>query len=220
MPVIEKRRLYHFTHTKWALVATKHKRLKASALDALNDVFENFAYQSQTLDEEETAKYFQWRISQDDRYSSRLLCLSETCADPLMWGHYADKGRGVCLGFDVKGAIRIEYNRYRVEPGCPIRKKSLIGFGEQVFVKSNKWEYEREWRIWEMVHRLHLCPTTGFYFFPFGPDLKLREILIGPRCEEDNIRYRLEKLTADYDPKPQIICMYRSPSHFSIVKRQ
>ncbi|NKK82626.1 DUF2971 domain-containing protein [Rhizobium leguminosarum bv. viciae] len=30
-----------------------------------------------------------------------LLCMSTTWQEPLLWSHYADKHKGMCLGFDV-----------------------------------------------------------------------------------------------------------------------
>jgi len=30
-----------------------------------------------------------------------LICFSKSWSNPLMWGHYAEKHAGMCLGFDV-----------------------------------------------------------------------------------------------------------------------
>lgn len=153
----------------------------------------------------------------------RILCFSETCTNPLLWGHYADRGRGICLGFHVNQALPVEYKCDRIQPGREIREQPVIGIGMDVaFVKSWHWRHEKEWRMWERVDCLDLCPITGLHYFRFGERLKLCEILIGPRCEEkeDNMRYRLEKLTADYEPKPEIAFLDLSRSHFAIEEKR
>jgi len=33
--------------------------------------------------------------------SRGLLCFSKNWHNPVLWGHYADKHRGICLGFDM-----------------------------------------------------------------------------------------------------------------------
>ena len=73
--------------------------------------------------------------------------------------------------------------------------------------------------MWDAADLLDLDPITGLYFFPFSPQLELREILIGFRYEEENIKRRLERLTAEYpDPKPEIIFTRISSSTFDIEK--
>ena len=71
------------------------------------------------------------------------------------------------------------------------------------------WKHEKEWRTWTVAKDLELDPITGFYLhfgLHFESPLRLRKILIGPRSEEENIKCRLERLTADYpEPKPKII---------------
>ena len=94
---------------------------------------------------------------------------------------------------------------------------------EMAFSKSRHWKHEKEWRVCEQADRLKLDPATGLYFFPFGNWLKLREILIGFRCEEKNIERRFKTLitqdpdTGDPDP-PEIVRTRRSPTTFAIEK--
>ena len=83
--------------------------------------------------------------------------------------------------------------------------------------KSHHWKHEEEWRIWEAEKNLKLDPITGLYFFPLGNLLKLREILIGFRCKDENIRRRFEIATEGYpDPKPEIFFTRPSSSAFEI----
>ena len=137
----------------------------------------------------------------------------------------------MCLGFDVivdhggliPEVIKVDYQPNRIETDYehPQLKgsESLLTFGLRYgLVKHRDWEYEEEWRTWRNIKGELPDPVTGLYYFPFEGRMTLREILIGPRCEEDNIRCRLEKLTADYNPKPDIVSMRLSNSHFSIER--
>ena len=87
-------------------------------------------------------------------------------------------------------------------------------------IKYRDWKYEEEWRLWGNIDdNLTFDPINDRYFFPFENRLTLREILIGPRCEENNLRRRLEELTANYpEPRPDIIFTRLSLSTFEIEK--
>ena len=77
---------------------------------------------------------------------------------------------------------------------------------------------------------LELDGDKGQYFLKFNYNygngivqiLKLREILIGFRCEEENIENRFQSLINDDnkypDPKPTIIRTRLSPTTFAIEK--
>ena len=45
-----------------------------------------------------------------------VLCFSRGWHNPLLWSHYGDKHRGVCLGFDVPNAhiVHVSYNSSRL----------------------------------------------------------------------------------------------------------
>lgn len=214
--------LYYFTRTKWALTAIRDRRLKATNPDDTNDLFEFFPRQWENVKARESAQWFRWRETQGDDLSMRILCFSKTCTNPLLWGHYAEKGKGICLGFDVNGgAYPVCYKPHRIAPGDQIFREEFaihVSWSEPAFVKSKYWEHEEEWRMLAPVDRLYLCPMTGLFYFPFQGRMTLREILIGPRCEEgnSNIRYQLEKLITDYDPKPNIVSMRLSSSDFRV----
>jgi len=77
----------------------------------------------------------------------RLYCLSTKPHCPLMWGHYADHHRGICLEFDVRTpdfcqAIEVnysaEYPRFSLDD-----RTDLSPF----HCKSADWSYEQEYRL-------------------------------------------------------------------------
>lgn len=42
--------------------------------------------------------------------SHGMLCFSEAWSDPLIWAHYSDKHKGLCLGFDIEDNDETEVN--------------------------------------------------------------------------------------------------------------
>ena len=222
---VKTKQLYHFTSAKYALKAIRDRRLKATELDKTNDPFELQPYRSET--QESFQEYSRWRTAM----SWAMLCLSETYKNPLLWGHYADRCKGICLGFDVitddggpvPRAFQVDYQPVRVKSGY---KHPQIGDSPFLLpglnyglVKFRGWEYEKEWRIWGQKDGLESDPVAGLYYFAFESWLTLCQILIGPYCEEDDIKRRLETLTAGYpDPKPKIISTRLASSTFEIEK--
>ncbi|MGR4876398.1 hypothetical protein [Pseudoxanthomonas sp. LARHCG66] len=48
--------------------------------------------------------------------------------------------------------------------------------------KFRHWEYEDEMRAFCLLD--HSTALDGLYFYEFGAELRLREVIIGARCEE------------------------------------
>ena len=90
-------RLYHFMRVEHALQAIERRRLKIAELDKVNDPFECLAIALNSRKDEEFFLSYQRDIAKE--YG--VVCFSETCQDPSLWGHYADRFRGICLGFDT-----------------------------------------------------------------------------------------------------------------------
>lgn len=80
-----------------------------------------------------------------------VLCLSEVNSDILMWSHYSDSHRGICLEFDRRfeffaKAQKINYPPIRPRIN-PFRQSSIEMLEAAVLTKSEHWDYEREWRL-------------------------------------------------------------------------
>jgi hypothetical protein len=74
----------------------------------------------------------------------RVYCLTTKPACPLMWAHYADHHRGICLEIDVRqrdlcAAIQVQYGKtyptFRLDDD-----RDLSPF----YTKSSDWQYEEE----------------------------------------------------------------------------
>src|SRR5262249_27057848 len=77
----------------------------------------------------------------------RLYCLTTKPDCPLMWGHYADHHRGVCLEFDAhspdfRKAIEVDYSAEY--PKYSLAERTDIS---PFHSKSADWSYEQEYRL-------------------------------------------------------------------------
>ena len=225
----ETKRLYYFTEAKYALQDIERRRLKIAELDKTNDPLELrlIAFH----DEAEQSHFRSFFETMAKNFS--IICFSETYKNAALWGHYADKNKGICLGFDINkdNIKRVKYvdNRKYIEefPNlCKfLHRSDLESSNEEcnreikeiLYTKSSTWRYEQEWRLF--TKRAQVDQVTGkLYFFEFRDQLVLREILIGCRCPEPDIRSRLTKLTANYPILPKISFTCPSLSNFEISK--
>lgn len=119
-------------------------------------------------------KFFYEIFHNDKGLSLFNICSFSTHSlDELMWAHYADNFRGVCLEFDFNEDTEISnlFNRIVYTDDMPevdnlVREEFLKAYS----TKRKKWEYECEYRL----------ITDGRQFVPFQP-LSLKRILFGPR---------------------------------------
>ena len=232
----ETKRFYYFTTAKYALKAVKDHQLKATELNKANDPYEMLPFQLKSAHDDKIAQL----VRDDFATFMKMICFSTTFNNPALWGLYSDKCKGVCLGFDIDvygtdeemdpvlNIRKVNYKTTRPEmedfgfessSGMPV---NTTGETYKIFyVKSHHWEHEQEWRLMGFVNSLKLDVTSGLYFFPFSDRLKLRDILIGFRCEEQDIESRFDRLIADDrypHPKPRIVPTRPSRSAFEIEK--
>lgn len=93
-------------------------------------------------------------LTSEYREKAGVLCLTRLPLNPLMWAHYGDEHRGVCLELDTTvaparnplgAAHRVDY-----EWDYPTLRFFEADDEERVralcLTKSKDWEYEREWR--------------------------------------------------------------------------
>jgi len=85
--------------------------------------------------------------------SSRIgvLCLSETPRNILMWSHYGNSHRGICLQFHalentLETSQPVHYKELRPTTN-PVSQSQDEMLDDALFTKSDQWAYEREWRI-------------------------------------------------------------------------
>lgn len=125
--------------------------------------------------------------------SSGIMSLSELGDNILMWSHYAQQHRGICIEFEraptnILGEIAITLPvRYSIK--APIIDAKLYRNATEeekaeieqslVLTKASDWVYEREWRIIK-----NECANSSQYL-----NCEIRSITLGLRTEEDAIAH-------------------------------
>jgi hypothetical protein len=178
-------RVYHFLPTQWALDDIKRRRIRISEIDQLNDPFELWCVSA----DDKRLRIALREYKEDFETRFGMICFCKQWQNPLPWSHYADKHRGMCLGFDVeeKCLKPIAYVRERMDLDIPPTPESA---NQLLFTKFEDWRYEEEWRGWFKLDERE----DGHYFYPFDDKIRLREIIAGALCNvtEDTIREALD----------------------------
>ena len=110
-------RVYHFLNVDHGLDNLRHRRLRISRIIELNDPFEFLGVDLS----DRTFRQAFWETKRQLSKTNGLLCFSKTWRNPVLWEHYADKHRGLCLGFDVPKALleKIKYVKLRLPAVSP-----------------------------------------------------------------------------------------------------
>jgi hypothetical protein len=115
------------------------------------------------------------------RKSYCIACFSEINNSILMWSHYADKHKGICLKFDWK-IHEAYFKGYKVKYRNKIPEASLknkvLDATEIFLTKLNHWRYERELRSIALVEE-------GLQIAKFNP-LALKGIIFGEKVDLTN----------------------------------
>ncbi|MDB5435478.1 MAG: hypothetical protein JWR47_1735, partial [Phenylobacterium sp.] len=169
-------RVYHFLPRCWAFDDLRRRRLRISNLESLNDPFEflGFALPDKVM----RARVLNWRRQLAQR--NGLLCFSRAWSSPLLWSHYGERHRGMCLGFDIPDTL-VHSVRYVAARGSA-KLLARIDADEAgdiaaeamqdlLFMKFKGWEYEDEVRAFVRLDR----DESGEYFQDFSDELRLRE---------------------------------------------
>ena len=172
-------RVYHFINQEHGLDDLRTRRLKIATILELNDPFELFAINHS---DESVRRAF--RVMKEELAQSKgLLCFSRSWRNPVQWSHYADKHRGICLGFDVPDELlgRVSYSRKRLvaetEQLVSPHQVDSETARQFLFTKYAHWRYEDEVRCF--VNLEQRDPETNLYFTEFSPQLNLREVIVG-----------------------------------------
>lgn len=184
-------RVFQLMPACFALENIRNRRLKVSLLEDLNDPFELLGVRLERSGHRQVIG--QWRRHMAK--ISRLLCFSKKYMNPVLWSHYADKHRGMCLAFDVPDNFinKVSYASARLEIDFEREAKNPSGISAQTVqrlltTKFVDWQYENEVRMF--VRPEEVVQDGSFQFYPFGDNLSLRAVYLGPRCTVTPIQVR------------------------------
>lgn len=117
-----------------------------------------------------------------NHYENGICCFSESCLNPLLWSHYGDQHKGICIGYSTDRVPKPELKEVIYGGSRVIRASTAY----EAFVKENlnakeklnqdfllrkskEWRYEKEWR---------LIASHGLQ----NSRMKLTEVIFGIRC--------------------------------------
>ncbi len=164
--------MYHFTSFDSFLKIWAGKTLKLSPQSGLNDMNEvskfywreynsyNTTKAEDSLEElrKEVEKYKQLSFVKETDDLKNPFKSIPSCMNPVMWGHYGDSGKGVCIRIDIS-KIKFPKNIFRrnVMYKKDITPPALNRLDIPKFVTSNRksffftktrdWSYEKEYRV-------------------------------------------------------------------------
>lgn len=166
-------RVYHLLSRKWGLESIARRRLKISRFADLNDPFELLCVNLR--DKQSRQAFNRWKAQIDRQFG--LMCFSKSWDNPLLWSHYGERYKGLCLGFEVpdEKVVPVRYQSERTEFLQENLDESIVV--EFLSTKFVDWAYEKEVRI--ITDLSDRDPTDGHYYIDFGDDLKLTEIVVG-----------------------------------------
>ncbi len=120
---------------------------------------------------------------QDHISKFAVVCFTEVYDDLLMWSHYADHHKGICIGFRARDDSQTaeETQIYKVEyadeyPTLDFSRERVWtreGIAGVLFSKFRAWSYEKEWR-WIRVNGEEVVEYPGI----------LNKIIFGLRTTE------------------------------------
>lgn len=170
-------RVYHFTSQDFGLRAIKEHRLKIGRISELNDPFEFLGWNLRGRQTRTTLK--QWKTELNAEIG--ILCFSKEWSNPLLWGHYADKHKGMALGFDVPddSLHPVKYCRNRL-PAPNDHQLFSEDVNNLLLTKFSAWRYESEYRYFCRLDES--INEGGLYFRPLSPFLKLAQVIVGERA--------------------------------------
>jgi DUF2971 family protein len=171
-------RVYHYLEAKWALSNISAGWLKLSTIDDMNDPYEWECVRSMDAPSQLVLE----RTKEGIVKLHRPLCFSRSWNNILMWSHYGDRHKGICLGFDITEATAMEVkyfqNLHIVGPlvDAP-REDQKPTFALLYAGKYGGWCYEEEVRVYGEPDK----EKEGKCFVSFSEHLRLREVIAGAR---------------------------------------
>lgn len=162
--------------------------------------------------------------------SSKILCLTESPDNPVMWTHYADTHRGCVIRLRDYPELDSPYRtakpvRYVAEAPRLVDEEFLSDMlsgrtsfdtstllERLVYTKSADWAYEREWRIYSGNGRKKDAAHEDLRFGSF----ELDAVLFGLDTSDEH-RSSLTQLVRKMYPRAKLLRARRNPDAFGMI---
>jgi hypothetical protein len=197
---VEPRRLYRYRGTAdldREINAITESYLYCAAYEDLNDPMEGRFISSGRL--RRSAKYRAIRKAIIDTKSQIGICsFSEVHDHELMWAHYAEKFKGICVAYNFSRLLRnlpadVEFTRMyynETEPTVHFSRTPTDELAKMVLCYKNyRWLYEREWRMFATRGRIEYSDPSC-----------VTHVYLGARMSQGD-RYRVRNRLLQFDIK-------------------
>lgn len=201
--------VYHYLNAKFGLKDLTERRLKIARIMELNDTFEFLGVDLSDRDFRKVIKKTKKELSQ----THGLLCFSKTWKNPILWSHYADKHKGLCLGFDMSHIppTKVEYVRTRFQKPDVLDE---IFMKKLLFTKFIHWKYEEEYRSYLSLEE----KIDGIYYANFSDSLALKRVIIGDQCQLTHAE--ISAALGDLEKEVQVFKVRAAFKSFEIVRNK
>ena len=161
---------HHFLNEKYGLEDIKNQRLKISELMDLNDPFEFFSVVMTDPIFRNSMNAGRSSIAE----ISGVLCFSRNWKNPVQWAHYADRHKGVCLGFNIPSSFleKVTYVEKRIAHDGQMNEELCMRLLKTKYIH---WEYEEEYRVFVPLEE----HENGIYYTDFSDKLILKNVIVG-----------------------------------------
>lgn len=168
-------RAYRFLDAHFGLKSLYEKRLKISRIDDLNDPFEFSPFDLSDPNQRLAVRLTRKEIGR----KCGVLCFSAAWKNPVIWAHYGDRHRGLCLGFEIPDerdvGRKVEYVAEKLSLPEP---PTFADAQAMIFTKFKDWAYEEEIRVWVQLND----EEDGLFYSDFTDTLQLKEVIAGANC--------------------------------------
>jgi len=211
-------RLFNLTFAEFALSNLAMRRIKISRISDLNDPFELLPINIR----DKTLRAAAQKTRDQIAATRGVICFSKGWTNPVLWSHYADKHRGIALGFEVRDGFAIPVTYEKALSKVDIDQLATGAdpaedFGRMLLAtKFDDWRYEEEFRVFVDLTKHE--PERGLHFCSFGDDLRLTSVVLGARCEIpiDHVR----ELVSSYPYKVHVIRARIAFTKFAVTENR
>ncbi|BCU49092.1 DUF2971 domain-containing protein [Citrobacter amalonaticus] len=151
-------------------------------------------------------------------FKKGVLCLSKKFNSPLMWSHYANQHKGLCIEYDMNsvsaeqvheviygGSRKIltsEISEWLDNPGNDSRIKQVC-----LLTKSGEWRYESEWRIFSSIGLGNSLPPIKSIIFGYKcPDVTIYAVMKAMVSEKRKLKFwKMKNDGMGFDLKRELI---------------
>ncbi|MGG7447390.1 DUF2971 domain-containing protein [Kosakonia oryzendophytica] len=199
-----------FTNSLHKLKFPKEKTAQRAYLLANTEVeqaLSDFEYSATEFETKQRSGYLEKcyiGVIQDEivnTFKKGVLCLSRKFDSPLMWSHYANQHKGICIEYDMRsvkgehvheviygGSRKIltsEINEWLNNPENDTRLKQVC-----LLTKSGEWRYESEWRIFGPLGIGNSLPPIKSVIFGFKcPDVTIYTVMKAMMSDNRKLKF-------------------------------